>query len=563
MSRDAESSPIGDAGPDQLAASAARAEGSADAGFRIAAVDIGSNSIRLEVAESLGADSYRVLTDEKETVGLANTDDAGELEPERVRHAIDTVINMVETARGHAAHEVRLVATAAVRDAPNRDELLAPIRERTGLDIEVLSGDDEARYAHVSVANAFDLTGVQAAVLDIGGGSTEVAVSVSGVIERLFSAPIGAVRLTERFPGAVEGQHAACVRMRSYASSQLDRALGRFGIRPGVVFGTGGTFTTLAEIIMNERRSDRAEGDGAARLNLIRGFELRLAEVAHTLHRLERMSLAERRKVKGLSSERARIIVAGLVIVEAAMRKLGVNTLRVHDRGVRDGVLLHAISRRSAGPGLAVASGDSRRSAVMAFGRRCGFEEQQATHVAGLALALFDQMRELFPGSDGKPAGWATAANRELLEYGALLRDVGYFINYAKHHKHSYHLIIHSDLPGFTPTELQQVAMLARYHRKARPKKKHEPFGLLPKADRQVMKVLAGIVRLADGLDRTHSGAVRSVRLELAGDRLVVSASATRDPGPDLWGARRKTDVLQAALGVTVELAWAEEEGAA
>ncbi len=553
------------------------ASGASSRGLRVAAVDIGSNSIRLEVAESLGPDSYRVLTDEKETVGLAATDDENNLEPERVERALEAIVHMVETARGYNSESIHLVATAAVRDAPNRETLLGPIREKTGLDVRILTGDDEARFAHVSVAQAFDLTGVHAAVLDIGGGSTEVAVSASGVIERLFSAPIGAVRLTERFPGAADGDVHAANRMRAYAAERLDKALGRFGIRPGVVFGTGGTFTTLAEIIGNERGGSgkSSSSGGEVRPAPIRGFEIRLAEVAHTLHNLSRMPLAERRKIKGLSAERARIIVAGLAIIDASMRRLGANTLRVHDRGVRDGVLLQLIRDRyeAMGEGASVGGGESgggrsRLEAVLAFGRRCGFEEPQATHVSLLALELYDQTRDLL-SVGGTPPPWATPLNRELLQYAALLRDVGYFINYTKHHKHSFHLIIHSDLPGFSASELERIALLARYHRKAEPKKKHETFGKLDKASRDEVKALAGILRLADGLDRTHLAAIQNVQLTRPGNgggsgsggALTLTAVAEREPAPDLWGARRKASLYEAVFGFELRFDWRAPEG--
>lgn len=523
--------------------------------YRVAAIDIGSNSIRLTVAESRGPNSYRVVTDEKETVALAQTDERNNLDPERVARAIETITHMVTTARGYGAQHIHAVATAAVRDAPNRDAILKPLRDDLGLEVEILTGDDEARFAHASVAQAFDLTGVQAAVLDIGGGSTEVAVSASGVVERLFSAPIGAVRLTNRFPEVNAGSHPAFAKLRAAAERELERALDRSGIRPAVVFGTGGTFTSLADIIINQRH-DAAEL--AQRPAPVRGFEVRLAELNHIIHDLRRLTPDERKRVKGLSEARADIIIAGLTIAECAMRKLGVNTLRVHDRGVRDGVLLHLINQRFADTDAA-RSDSPRLDAVLAFGKRCDFERRQSQHVAKLALELFDQLASLLARDDQPPA-WATPVNRELLHYAALLRDVGYFINYTKHHKHSYHLIIHSELPGFSPAELERIALLARYHRKAPPKKKHDAFGKLDKPERAAVKALVGILRLADGLDRTHAGRIQSLSLHRDDDRIHIAVHADSDPAPELWGARRKAAVLEDALKLDIDFQWRERD---
>jgi exopolyphosphatase/guanosine-5'-triphosphate,3'-diphosphate pyrophosphatase len=528
-------------------------------GLRVAAVDIGSNSVRLEVAEARQSGDYRVLTDERETVGLGSTDAAGNLTPDRIEHALRAVSHMVDAARGYGAEEIELVATAAVRDAGNRHELIDKIREQTGLPVRVLTGDEEARFAHDSVAHAFDLAGVQAAVLDIGGGSTEIAVSTSGVIERLASAPIGAVRLTDRCVEADDGTVTsdAFVQMRRIAATELDAALDRDWPRAGVVFGTGGTFTTLAAIIIEEaarsgdQRSSRVP-PGAS----VRGFELRLAEVAHLVHRLRRMDAQQLASVRGLSSSRSRIIIAGLVIVETAMRKLGVNTLRVHDRGVRDGVLLGLVRRRLDAEPDNADKQQRRTRGVLAFGRRCGFEETQSEHVRNLALSIYDQYAAMIESEDDIAPAWATGENRELLAAGALLRDVGYFVNYTKHHKHAYHLIVHADLPGFTPAQQVLIALIARYHRRAKPKKKHDGFCELGKADRARVRALAGILRLADGLDRTHTGVVGAVRLERQRDGLVLFVDAESEPAPDIWGGQRKADLFNDEFDEHLQIRW-------
>ncbi len=507
-----------------------------------------------------GVGGYRVLTDEKETVRLGAVLPDGRLDPDRRAHALETVSRFAETARGYGADLVRAVATAAVRDASDGPAFAAELAERCGVEVEVLGGDEEARLAHVSVARAFDLTHLEAAVLDIGGGSTDLALSASGVIERLVSVPIGALRLATEFGACDRGSRSGYAAMRKAVGRALDRHLPALGVRPAVVFGTGGTFTALASMLIAEGRGGEVGGErvgasagsGRGGGSEVRGFSVRLSDVAHAIERLRRMDDAGRAKVAGVSSSRAGIIIPGLSIVDAVMRRLHVNTLRVHDRGVRDGLILEMLGH--SGSGVGPRSGEARdwRSGVLAFGKRCGFDRAQSEHVAGLALELFDRAGDVLP----EAGDFLDERGRRVLEAAALLRDVGYFINYKGHHKHSYHLILHADLPGFGNGERELVAVVARYHRGKRPKRKHDAFGALSATDRRRVEVLASLLRVADGLDRTHSGSVVGVALERSGETVRVVAEAASEPTADLWGAKRKADVLERVFGVEVEVDW-------
>ncbi|MFI4855593.1 MAG: Ppx/GppA phosphatase family protein [Phycisphaerales bacterium JB065] len=528
---------------------------------RIAAVDIGSNSIRLVVAEASSARLYRLLTDEKAHIALASgAAPDGTLRHEAIEDAAAAISSMVSIAQGLGAEQIRLVATAAVRDAPNQSDFCELVTSRTALPVEILSGDDEARLAHESVAHAFDLTAARAGVLDIGGGSTELALSAGGVIERLISIPIGAVRLTDRFGPADRTDPASNQAMYHFVRRTLRTQIERPSVQPQVLFGTGGTFTTLASIAM--RRTETEAGantpDESRSPNRIRGYEISRAEVKHILHWLRGMDVQQRRAVPGLSADRAGIIIAGITLVEGVMRRLGVNNLRIHDRGVRDGILLEMLRDRFETP-LTGSGFPDRRKGVIDFGRRCNFEESHSRHVCTMALSIFDQLVAIETDREGQPPSWSSDEYRQILEAAALLRDVGYFINYTGHHKHSYHLIIHSELPGFSPRELELIGNVARYHRKARPKKRHANYRNLDKADKPVVRRLAAILRIADGLDRTHTQTVDSITLTRSEHRYTLIAHSNADLSADIWGAQRKSDVFVREFGLPIEIIASEQ----
>ena len=530
---------------------------------RVAAIDIGSNSIRLTVAESDSDSHYRILTDEKVTARLAaSTDRHGNLHPERTRNAAAAVAEMTQTARGHRANTIRAVATAAVRDAPNRQQLIDAVNEAANIETEILGGEEEARLAHDSVAHAFELTHVNAAVLDIGGGSTDIALSTSGVIERLLSLPLGVVRLAETHGDPSHKNHAANSNLRKHIDRTLETHLPKGLSRPTLVFGTGGTFTALAEInLAPQNTGDKTPAtDAPPRPATVRGFEARLADIAHTIDKLRRLEPEERAKLPGLSQSRADIIIQGLTIAEAVMRKLHANTLRVHDRGVRDGVILallrehHQIEQKE--HALRHSERNDHRQNAVRFGKRCGFDQKQSQHVAQLAVSIFDQTADIARHTHNTPNNWATEDNRRILETAALLRDVGYFINYKAHHKHSYHLIVHAEIEPFDARQRELIALTARYHRKANPKKKHNAFNALHKDDQHTVRALAAILRVADGLDRTHAGLISKVTLERDEHHTRFLVTAPTNPAADIAGARHKADLYAKTFETHPEFKW-------
>jgi exopolyphosphatase/guanosine-5'-triphosphate,3'-diphosphate pyrophosphatase len=328
--------------------------------------------------------------------------------------------------------------------------------------------------------------------------------------------------------------------MVSWIDRELKRRTKQAILHPHVLIGSGGTFTCVAEIIL------LSKGQGGMPL---RGYEVTRAEVSHLVDRLRKMSPKARRNVPGLSVDRADIIVAGVTIIDRLMNHFGVNRVQIHDRGVRDGLLLTMLDQTL---GRASENPHDQETAIERFAVNCGVDMEHGRHVARLAGQILSQL----VGRHG-----LTAEDRPLLEAAARLQDVGYLINYDQHHKHSYHLILNSRLAGFKPAELEIIANVARYHRGSEPKKKHENFARLAKADRDRVKKLAGILRIAGGLDRSNSRQVQAVQVLDRGGRMAFSVLANDNPDVDLWAAENRAELFESALDCTTSFEWHDPRG--
>jgi len=275
----------------------------------------------------------------------------------------------------------------------------------------------------------------------------------------------------------------------------------------------------------------------------IHGYEVLRSEIVHLLAMLSRKSLPERRMVPGLNADRADIIVAGIAVVEEVMRFFGANQLLVNERGIREGLIIKAMEKHGLIP--AVPAPRTWRESALDFVKSCHVDEPHSLHVARLALSLFDGLAAPFN---------LKKSDRKLLEAAALLHDVGYFIAYSSHHKHSYHLIRHAELFGFSPRERELIAQIARYHRKSLPKRKHETFQALGEADRQRVERLGGVLRLADGLDRRRSSTVQKVSCAFGGTLFTVRLKGSEDMSVEIFGATAKKDLFEKAFGVRLVL---------
>jgi exopolyphosphatase/guanosine-5'-triphosphate,3'-diphosphate pyrophosphatase len=493
----------------------------------VAVIDIGSNTIRSLVVEPLPGGGYRTLDDEREVARLASgLTRRGALTDIAIRRAVRALERMAAIARGRGVRRIRTIATSAIRRARNRAHFVERVRESTGLRVRVISGAEEARLAFRSAALSFDLGSSPCAVVDVGGGSTELVLAIGGHIQEVHSLPLGAVTLTETHRASDPVRHREFRALRR----TVRRALRAAGIepdpRPVVLIASGGTASAVAQLMM-------------ARENLlgrgVQGFEMTQADLLHLRAALLRRTLAERRRMPGLSPDRADIIVAGVTILYEIMDRLRVNTLKVSARGIRHALVEHLIHGH--GPHRPPAPGrGGRLLAAEAFGRSLRFEQAHARQVQRLALRLFDELA----GPLGLEAG-----GRDLLAAAALLHDIGYVVSFRQHHKHTYHLIAHAQIDGFTPREHELMALVARYHRKAPPRGRHSAWAALPGRWRDVVRRLAALLRIADGLDRRHSQRVRDLCCRVGPRRVLIDLVGDGDLSVEIHGASGKAALFR------------------
>jgi exopolyphosphatase / guanosine-5'-triphosphate,3'-diphosphate pyrophosphatase len=496
---------------------------------RIAAIDIGSNSVRQIVADVSPQGRIRVVDEMKAMPRLGSgLESTGALLAPAIDSGVAAVQRMVALARTLNAERIEIVATSAVRDAANALEFTGRILRETGVPVRVLSGEEEALLCFRSALAHFELGAGRALVMDIGGGSLELVLAKDGLIERLASLPFGAVRMTERFltpdvkPRSVRA-------LRKYVRDGLRRTMPVKDWRGAQVIGSGGTFTNLAGIML-ARTGVSARSTHGTRVSRV--------ELEHALDYLQRLTREERAAVPGLNPARADIIVAGLAVAAEVLARFDPRDLLVSGYGIREGILLDAarVQPQVADPGKA------RERSVLQFAERCHYEQPHAHQVRRLALQLFDALAPRLALGPG---------DRQVLADAALLHDVGYHINYEKHHKHSFHLISHAELLGMTPAEQVAVAHVARYHRGAAPQRKHRSFAQLDRSLRTRIVKLSALLRFADGFDRGHVSAVERLDVQWADDALRVQAlpvSGATTLRLDLWGASRKRQLLEDVL---------------
>src|SRR3990170_3973160 len=478
---------------------------------RLAAIDVGTNSLRLVVAEVEPDGSYRVLDEEQEMTrlgrGLYRT---GRLAHGSMERALEALGKMKAIADGFEVVELRAVATSAVREASNGRAFMREVWRRHRLKVEVISGDEEAQLAFQSVSRHFNLEGRSAAIVDIGGGSVEGIMVAGGGIDQGQSLPLGAVRMTEKHLRADPPKRKHWKALKREIDRVIEDVVGEPPFTAEVMIGSGGTFSNLAQMMRYAR-----EGQAGP----LTGYALTRAEVIRLRDLLRKTPLGARRQIPGVNPKRADILVAGVAVVARLAKRLGTQRVVINDRGIRDGVLLSMMQEHAGAAAPAAGDALDRMERVRVFARRCRSNERHCAHVADLALSLFDQLREAYR---------LPAEARDLLQAATLLHDIGYLINHAKHHKHAYHLIMHGELAGFTAREVELIANVARYHRRALPRRSHENLARLDREDQRLVRQLAGILRVADGLDRTHTQAVSGVRCQVSGRRARLEVLAPR-----------------------------------
>jgi exopolyphosphatase/guanosine-5'-triphosphate,3'-diphosphate pyrophosphatase len=501
--------------------------------MRIAAIDIGTNSIHMIVVKVRPDLSFEVIDREKDMVRLGAGGLGGRsLTPTATAAAFQTLAKFRRLAESHKVDEIVAAATSATREADNGGDFIAEVDRQTGIRIKVISGTEESRLIHLAAGYGVDIGASTGVVVDIGGGSVEVTLGTAAQMTLGKSFKVGVIRLTERFvnsdPLSGSDERRLVKHLNREMGSYLDQVAARGFDR---LIGTSGTILSLGAL---------ASADGGAPIEELRNRRVSAKSLHKLRKRLTTLTLEDRLAVPGLDPRRADLSVAGSVLLDTIVRRLGGQELTLCDLALREGLILDYIRRNSARIRKVERYPDVRRRSVVELGERCGYWSEHAQQVARLALAIFDQTRSVHGLSDRE---------RDWLEYGALLHDIGVHISYERHHRHSYYLIKNGDLRGFDPQEIEIIALIARYHRQATPKKSHEGYGDLAGPMRRAVKALAAMVRLAEGLDRSHSQALSGIDLFPRGDDYLARLRTNGDAELELWAAHRHVAPLEGLLG--------------
>lgn len=496
---------------------------------RMAAIDVGSNSIHMIVVEPRGR-SYRVLDKEKEMVQLARGSLGGEpLTSDAIDRGVASLVRMAEIARRWEARDIVAVATSAVREAPNGPEFIRLAEEASGIRIGVISGEEEADLVYRAVKRAVDFHGQRAALIDIGGGSIELVVGTEHEVYFAHSDPLGAIRLAERFFRHDPPASSEIAALRRHVRKTLRKTLFQISaVGFDFCLGTSGTINTLATI------ADTTVADPGVASGL-KWLERETLE--DLVRRLSRLSAQGRVDAYGIEPKRAETILAGGFALLEILVALNVKRMRACGAALREGIVDAWFETRKMRRDDA---GGVRHSAVIDLAEQSGYDATHGRHVAGLALQIFDQTSALHKYG---------AAERELLEYAALLHEVGMQVSFRGHHRHSYYLIRHSGLQGFTTDQVRIIANVARYYRKALPSIDHDNYTELPERLRDVVDVLASILRVAAGLDRGRRQAVAGVSIEIGRKQVRFHVQERLDATLEVESARRKAKFFGKLFG--------------
>lgn len=512
--------------------------------MKLAAIDIGSNSIKLAVADAADSHSFAVVTRERDVIRLGQeTLRKGRLSRSAIERAASCIQRFKTIAETHQANAIVAVATASVREANNAAQFIQEVEQQTGLRVEILSGIEEARLIGLAASHGCSLKGATNINIDIGGGSTEISLFRNGTPLSLFSLKLGAVRLTERYFHTDPPKPKALANLKAEVHAAFERP--RRELRQAQWQEASGTSGTILSIgaALREIALTNGKGNGADRKpQAVQPAEadIPLSHLAALNAKLATLDSAGRRNLARLTSQRADIIVAGSYILEEAMRALGINVIRTCDWALREGVIIDSLREwedesRPPAPDFA----HQKLRAVHAVGKRFGYEETHARQVAKLAEKIFESVAA---GEN------LTRHHLTLLLAAALLHDIGYHIAHDSHQKHALYLITNSELTGFSEAERAVIANIARYHRGSVPRKRHPEYWALNVPDREIVCKLGGIVRLADALDRSHDSRVHDLRCHSKSGSLHIELLSNSDCENELLEVERKRQLFEQAF---------------
>jgi exopolyphosphatase/guanosine-5'-triphosphate,3'-diphosphate pyrophosphatase len=494
----------------------------------IAAIDVGSNAMRMVVGRIVYDGKVEVVENLRLPVRLGqDAFTTGILNEETARRALDAFAHFRKIADDHKVEKIRAIATSAMREMINGDLLIDRIARATGIVVETISGEEEARLIHLAVAQAVNLKNKHALVIDIGGGSVEVTLSQNGSILSTESYNMGTVRLLEKLNGEKNSAMPFHKLVREYAEAarhRIDREIGSKKI--DICVGTGGNIEEMGNLRQKlfKRDSDRA---------------ITLEELDKLVETLSRMKVEERMRRLKLKPDRADVILPASIVLQIIAREAKIKEVTIPNVGLKDGVLWDMAY--SLQENARISLREQVWTSALRLGEKYHFDAEHAKEVARHAAGLFDQSHVLHNLDE---------ESKLLLEVAALLHDIGHFINSVDHNKHGYYILKASPLIGLSEAQQNVIANIIQYHRKSTPSFQDDGFRNLPSKDRIVVTELSALMRLADGLDVSHTGRVRAAQLEQQKNTWKLKLQGNADLMLERWALEKRQRLFQDAFGV-------------
>lgn len=500
---------------------------------RIAAIDLGTNSFHALLVDIYPDGSFYTVDKLKEMVLLAEKGLGDDLSQAAMDRGIEALKKIKVLADSQQAETILAYATSAIREAGNGGVFIQRAIDEVGIKINAIPGRIEAELIGLAVQHGIQMPDNPSMIMDVGGGSVEFIVADQEKFYHLSSKKIGVARMTADFidhdPIDAEEIH----RLKSHFEDSLTDVAEAFAMhRSKTLIGSSGTMENIALMIAHRNNSFPDLTINELEFSAGQFFEFYQDVIG--------LNRKKRAKLKGLDEKRIELIPAGLVLVNYILKKFGIKRVKISSQALREGIVLRYIKKELSEGVKVHLEENPRRRSVLELVHKCDWHEDHSRHVAKLAMKLFDELKVDLDLNE---------SDRELLEFAALLHDIGYHISHRKHHKHALYIINNADLMGFKEEEIDVMANVARYHRRSTPKTRHSHFKKLDRQTREKVKKLSAILRIADGLDRSHYQNVRELEFNRANGSIELELKTESEPNLEIWGAMRKRSLFEEITG--------------
>lgn len=507
---------------------------------RIAAIDLGTNSFHAVLVDIYPDGSFRTVDKLKEMVILAEKGLEDRLSRDAMDRGLDALKRIKFLCDSHGVENILAFATSAIREAKNGGDFIKEVGENVGIRVRAISGKMEAEMIGYAIRHSIVLGEEMVLMVDIGGGSVEFIIGNNKEFIYYNSLKLGVARMAAVFVDSDPIKKKDIKKLQQHFEKELKEVL-KLAKKQKVktIIGSSGTMENIGEMI-----AGRISATVKRSLNEL---EFKAKDFTDFYAGFIKLDKKQRFKEKGLEEKRVEIINPGMVLVKFLVDKFKIETIKISEGALREGMILNFIHNKKEQLNLDLLANfkDPRRRSIFELLRKSNWPEAHSCHVSNFSLQLFDEFKKELDLEE---------SDRELLEYASLLHDIGYYISYRKHHKHALYLIRNSDLLGFKEDEINIIANVARYHRKATPRKRHLTYKQLSKKLRKRVKKLSALLRVADGLDRSHYQNVQKLEIIIKKETIHLLITTHSDPELEIWGTLRKGDLLEKLTGKKLEV---------